>query len=315
MKKVSVIIPAYNAEKYIAETLDSVVIQTYSNLEILVINDGSTDRTSEVVNRYAEKDSRIKVIYKQNGGVSSARNEGLISSKGEYICIFDSDDIMMPEKIEKQVTFFKENLDINFIYSSVHHFFDEKPSQKRQLQVPVLESKPYKKLLEANVINASTVMFKRELFERYGGFDESLKSSEDWDYWLLLSRDNKNSFGFIFEYLTLCRIRKQSLSSNEVDKHETIIQVLEKQKDYCLKNNLSEYLPIINNGLSKRLRLLKLSYVMNGEYEKANIITVELSMQWKIILLIARWLPRQFAQYLYNCIRFIKFYKNSQKVI
>ena len=96
-KLVSVIIPAYNIEDYIGRCLDSIISQTYKNLEIIVVDDGSRDRTGEILDNYAKKDRRIKVIHKENGGVSSARNKGIEVAEGDYIGFIDGDDLIEPE--------------------------------------------------------------------------------------------------------------------------------------------------------------------------------------------------------------------------
>ena len=103
MIKVSIIIPVYNAKKYLANTLDSVIKQTYKNLEIILVNDGSTDNSKDICESYAKIDKRIKVINKENGGVSSARNYGLALAKGEYISFVDSDDFLFENMIETLV--------------------------------------------------------------------------------------------------------------------------------------------------------------------------------------------------------------------
>ena len=100
---VSIIIPVYNAKKYLANTLDSVIKQTYKNLEIILVNDGSTDNSKDICESYAKIDKRIKVINKENGGVSSARNYGLALAKGEYISFIDSDDFLVTDMIETLV--------------------------------------------------------------------------------------------------------------------------------------------------------------------------------------------------------------------
>ena len=105
---ISIIIPVYNAEKYLPNCLDSVINQTYKNLEIILVDDGSTDKSSEICDEYAQKDFRIKLIHKENGGVSSARNAGLALVSGDYIAWVDSDDFVAPDYIEYMYKLLKE---------------------------------------------------------------------------------------------------------------------------------------------------------------------------------------------------------------
>ena len=112
-KLVSVIIPAYNIEDYIGRCLDSIISQTYKNLEIIVVDDGSRDHTGEILDNYAKKDRRIKVIHKENGGVSSARNKGIEAAEGDYIGFIDGDDLIEPEMYKTLVDLLEEeNADI-----------------------------------------------------------------------------------------------------------------------------------------------------------------------------------------------------------
>ena len=112
-KLVSVIIPAYNIEDYIGRCLDSIISQTYKNLEIIVVDDGSRDHTGEILDNYAKKDRRIKVIHKENGGVSSARNKGIEAAEGDYIGFIDGDDLIESEMYKTLVDLLEEeNADI-----------------------------------------------------------------------------------------------------------------------------------------------------------------------------------------------------------
>ena len=100
---ISVIVPAYNAETFIQRTLDSILTQTYTNIEVLVVDDGSQDRTAEIVESFVEKDSRVTLLKQKNAGVATARNLAIEKSRGEYIAPIDADDIWYPQKLEKQV--------------------------------------------------------------------------------------------------------------------------------------------------------------------------------------------------------------------
>ena len=108
-KKVSVIIPIYNDEKYLEQCLDSVIKQTYKNLEIILVDDGSTDRTPEICEQYREKDSRIRVLHKKNGGVGSSRNAGLAMTTGDYVLFVDDADFIYPEETETVYKLLKKN--------------------------------------------------------------------------------------------------------------------------------------------------------------------------------------------------------------
>lgn len=109
MEKVSVIIPIYNDEKYLEQCLDSVIKQTYKNLEIILVDDGSTDRTPEICEQYRENDSRIRVLHKKNGGVGSSRNAGLAMATGDYVLFVDDDDFIYPEETETLYKLLKKN--------------------------------------------------------------------------------------------------------------------------------------------------------------------------------------------------------------
>ena len=123
---ISVIIPVYKAEEYLERCVDSVLAQTYSNLEIILVDDGSPDNSGQICDRYAEKDSRVKVIHKKNGGVSSARNAGLDVATGEFVAFVDSDDFIAPDMYEKLMVSLSSGSDLSmcdFMMYSKHIFF------------------------------------------------------------------------------------------------------------------------------------------------------------------------------------------------
>ena len=134
---VSIITPAYNAAAYIAETIESVIAQTYTNWEMLIVNDCSKDNTAEIIQNYAAKDKRIKLInLKQNSGAAVARNTAIQNAKGRYIAFLDSDDLWKKEKLQKQIQFMQQN-GYAFIYSSYEHFKGTKENIQNQVQIPV----------------------------------------------------------------------------------------------------------------------------------------------------------------------------------
>ena len=125
IEKISVIIPVYNDEKYLAQCLDSVLRQTYSNLEIILVDDGSTDSTPELCEKYREKYANIRILHKKNGGVGSSRNAGLEMATGEYVLFVDHDDLLSETHIEELYKLLKKN-DADIAVGNFNHFIEEK---------------------------------------------------------------------------------------------------------------------------------------------------------------------------------------------
>lgn len=179
----SVIIPAYNASSTITRALDSVKNQTYAcEYEIIIINDGSTDNTLQVINDYRNQNEQINIIIidKENGGVSSARNAGLLKAKGRYIALLDADDEWVDVKLAKQFAILQENPKVDFLGTNI---------LGRQ---PIVGFQKIKKPSKINIKNilikmnpqTSTVIFKREILDTVGLYDETLSHGEDGDLWL-----------------------------------------------------------------------------------------------------------------------------------
>ena len=224
MKKVSVVIPAYNNADLTVQTVESVLNQTYKNIEVIVVDDGSTDNTGERLVSYAD---RIKYVHKKNGGASSARNLGIRLATGEYIGLLDCDDMYLPQKIEKSVDYLERNPDFSFIHTP-GRFIDKegKPSRTypffKRRQVGWIA----KRLLSRSYICNSTVVVRKACFEKVGFFDESIFIPADWDMWLRLAENYKA--GYIDEPLTLYRESgRYTLTHLEQSKREGLV-VLEK---------------------------------------------------------------------------------------
>ncbi|MBD1826617.1 glycosyltransferase [Microcoleus vaginatus GB1-A2] len=190
---VSVIIPAYNAEPFIEETLTSVLAQTYPAIEVLVVDDGSQDRTSEIVKKIGKKDSRVQLLKQQNSGVAAARNLGIEKSRGEYIAPIDADDIWYPENIEKQVQSMLEGgEEVGVVYSWTVDL-DEKGLLTGGFRSFRIEGDVYATLICHNFIgNASASMIRRSCLEKVGVYDKTLKERnaqgcEDWDLYLRIA--------------------------------------------------------------------------------------------------------------------------------
>lgn len=184
--KVSVIIPSYNSGRFLNKAIESLVNQTYKNLEVIIVNDGSTDNTEEIAKKWQKRDERIKYIkHQKNKGLSAARNTGIKNSQGEYIAFLDADDIWLPQKIEIQLKKLNE-LNADLIFSN-WYIWDPKNDTK----IKAFDSNPIESgkdvlrfLIKKNFGNPSTAVLKKLILEKVGLFDEGLKSSEDYDLWL-----------------------------------------------------------------------------------------------------------------------------------
>ena len=216
--QIDVVIPAFNAEKYIEKTLASVALQDKLVRSVYVVNDGSTDQTAHIVESFAKSHPNIDIqlINQENAGLANARNAGikasLQESKAPFIALLDADDVWLSEKLEKQLSLFQASQDpkLGLIYSS-YELIDENgnPIPGENLIVkPSLRGKVYSSLLTGNFISGSgsAVLVKSTVFEVVGLFDEDLKASEDWDMWLRIARE------FYFDYVNepLVQIRVHS---------------------------------------------------------------------------------------------------------
>ncbi len=227
MVKVSVIIPAYNAMAFLPSTLESVLHQTFSDYEVIIVNDGSAD---EIENRIAKivKDSRVKLISQENQGLAGARNTGLINAQGEYIAFLDADDIWDKTKLEKQVRTLEENPEVGLVYNWVR-LIDDMGQQKAITRASDVEGEVWKKLLEHNIVECGSVaMVRRICYEKVGFFDRSLPSSygEDWDMWLRIAACYP--FKVIREPLVYYRDHPGSLSKNWMAMEQSYRIIIEK---------------------------------------------------------------------------------------
>ena len=185
MPLISVVIPVYNGEKTIAETIESVLNQSFSNFEIVVINDGSQDSTLDVI--ASIQDPRLKIFSHPNAGLSASRNRGISQSSGEFIAFLDADDLWTPDKLEAQLTALQENPNAAVAYSWTD-FIDETGQFLADGSHRTANGDVYADLLLFNVLqNGSNPLIRMQALINIGNFDESLPSAEDWDMYLRLA--------------------------------------------------------------------------------------------------------------------------------
>lgn len=209
--QVSVIMPTYNRRDFICEAIQSVLTQRHQSLELIIVDDGSTDNTKEYIEE-SYSDTRIRYFYQENQGQSAARNFGLSIAKGDYICFLDSDNRWLPKKLAKSLELFDEISEIDVVYADTITI-DEKGDIISEENMTRYSGIISDQLLKDNCVSINTLMAKRHCFEEMGGFDESLRVAEDYELWLRFS--TKYKFQYIPEFFAEYRIMKVHVSSDK----------------------------------------------------------------------------------------------------
>jgi glycosyltransferase involved in cell wall biosynthesis len=229
---VSVITPAWNAERFIGDAIASVLAQTFTNWEMVIVDDGSTDGTAALVETYAARNPRIRLLRQQNAGPSAARNHAMREARGSFFAFLDSDDRWTPEFLRAQVEVFGRYPDTALV--TANGVFDGGPFDGRPMK-PVTTLCPTLPLTE--IITDETAVFimtvfRREVFETIGGFDETQWTSEDYDFWLRAA-----IAGFVFrrnpQPLGIYRVRGNSLSRNRIRMIDGLLESFAKARARC----------------------------------------------------------------------------------
>lgn len=266
-KLVSILIPAYNAEKYIGVALDSALNQTYKNLEIVVVNDGSRDNTEAVIKNY--RDRRLRYFSQENRGIARTRNKLLREAKGEYITFLDSDDIYLPDKVREEVEFLETNSDYGAVYCDLRYFFDENPNKLYRHKYVFHSGDILAELLKRQFITNTTLMLRRSVIEKIGDFNEEAREVEDWSYFLRMSRAGIK-FGFIKEDSVRFRLRWDN--NTRFDKQLAIqsdaLEMFERLRKEMSAEEIGKY-NLEKIIFSHKLRVV-LMYLANGKKTEAN---------------------------------------------
>jgi len=250
---VDVVIPAFNAEKYIAQTLESVALQGDIVQSIIVINDGSNDKTAQIVDNFstAHPSLTITLINQTNRGLANARNTGIKVASAPYIALLDADDIWLGAKLQKQLHLFAKgqiaNLGAVYCDYVLINASSSPITGKNLIIHPTLRGNVYSKLLTGNFISGSgsSILIKADIFREIGYFDETLKASEDWDMWLRISR--KYQFDYVDEALVQIRVHASNM-----------------QKDFSrmLASELAMLNKFAQNGTHNYFLLLKIQTIL-----------------------------------------------------
>jgi glycosyltransferase involved in cell wall biosynthesis len=235
---VSIVIPCYNVELYIIECLDSVFRQTYSNVEVICVDNNSTDNTVQLIKSYRDSQKvDIQLVFETKKGASAARNKGLLVAKGDWIQFLDADDLLEPQKIERQLSFVKENQKVDFIASSFYKL--SKDGIKRHILLQ--NNDPFKALFISNLGITSANLFLRKSVVDVQGWDEDLKSSQEANlmYKLLLANS-----AVVFDNIPRTVIREREAGQiSQQDPNNNWIQYINLRLEIIkfLTENRAEY--------------------------------------------------------------------------
>jgi teichuronic acid biosynthesis glycosyltransferase TuaG len=235
--RVSVVMPAYNAGRYVTESVRSVQAQSYAGWELIIVDDGSTDDTAEVAVGLAASDSRVRYVRRENGGQAAARNTGLREARGDVVAFLDSDDLWLPGKLERQLEVLDET-GADLVYCDGYIFFEDGSPERAGFfaVVPGAADGPtmLKLLYAYNRIATLSVLVRRQALDRVGPFDESrrIQNCEDYELWLRMARAGCSFYGMPDR---LMRYRRHSASTTYRESRllKPMVEVAKKHSD-CL---------------------------------------------------------------------------------
>lgn len=279
--KISVIVPCYNQAVFLDDCVNSLINQTYQNWECLLVNDGSTDNTEEKALDWEKKDSRIKYVKKQNGGLSSARNRGIQNITGDFVQFLDCDDFLYKEKFEKSIQKIEDL--INTIVITDFRRFDN----TTKTEIPphcILKEEYFNQkdiLLKWDNIFSIPIhcaIFSKDIVEKYK-FNEELKAKEDWFFWLQVYGDYPKTF-FIREYLLAYRMSSAGMTNNEFFMYENKTKAIEKLEKVILDKDLlkdffkQNLLATMNENFQLMERIKLLGYKRTMKYKINKVLKI-----------------------------------------
>lgn len=291
MVKVSVVVPVYNVEKFVARTIASVLAQTFTDFELIIVDDQSSDRSLEICRQF--NDPRIKIVQQKNRGLAGARNTGIRQAQGQYIALLDSDDLWLPEKLEQHVQHLDNSPRVGVSFSR-SAFIDEDDRAIGTYQMPKLADITAAHLLCRNPIgNGSAPVIRRKVFEEikfqenlYGTvedfyFDDRFRQSEDIECWIRIAITTNWAIEGIPTALTLYRVNSGSLSANLLKQLESWEKVMDKTRTYA---------PELLAQWESRARAYQLRYLARRAIRKPDggeavkLVNRALATDWRILI-------------------------------
>lgn len=279
---VTVVIPAYNAEATLQRAIGSVVQERRVPLELIVVDDGSTDLTPSVVDAVAEVDPRARRITRPNGHVAAACNTGIRAASGKYVAFLEADDEWLAGKLRRQLEILESHPEVGAVFSNFYNhdevtgsryiYFEQQRNilqdlpQKRIAESGVIIDGDVRRyLIQSNFVLCSAIVVRRDLLLELGGFDESLKGAQDWDLWFRLG--GKTRFAYVEEPLATRHKRSDSMSRPSAKWFRTVIRSREKAFATARGTpELQQALPLLRERLRLLYRALVSSHVTHWEW-------------------------------------------------
>lgn len=284
MPRVSVTIPTFNCARFLGRAISTALTQTYTDHEVIVVDDGSTDGTRDVVAQFGDK---VRYMYQTNGGLSSARNLALSKASGEFIAYLDADDMWYPDKLEKQVSFLDARKEYGLVHSDVTLVDEADQVIHHRLNLETRREVPEGyctlSLLRRCHIRIPTVLERRACIERVGDFDVRLKASQDYLHWIKIALEGM-AFGYIAEPLTMYRRTASSLSSSPrrmAEDFAIIFETLLTEKSLALRYG-QEAVDIVRSRLYSVWRELAHLDRLEGSTSNSSRHIMKLIRQWPL---------------------------------
>ena len=246
-KLVSIIVPCYNQAHFLNESLSSVLKQSYSNWECVIVNDGSNDNTEQTALSWTKKDTRFKYVKQENKGLSSARNSGIKTSLGDYILPLDADDIIREDFLDKTVPELLENDNLAIVSCNSKFFEGDITNIINELKP---KGNTYHFLLYVNQLVA-TSLYRKKCWEQVGGYDEQMKTGfEDWEFWIAITKQGWE-YKVVEDFLFYYRKAKKSMLVDTINNH------FESNKEYIFKKHNDLYIDDFDNCMTVLFHQLK----------------------------------------------------------
>ena len=271
---VSVLMSVYNGDPYLHEAIESIINQTFTDFEFIIINDGSTDKTSRIIKEYLQKDSRIVLIEQENMGLTKSLNKGIYYSKGKYIARQDVDDISLPNRLSKQIDFLENNNNIVMVGSYSYLFEENKKIIHSNNSIATNSIDLKKKLPHENQFNHGSVLFHKRTIKNIGGYREQFKYCQDYDLWLRVihNYDVSNMTSYLYKQ----RLNLQSISFQKFEQQNQFKRLAQKYYYQRIRNDFDD----LDKG-----DLEEIQNVINIQYDNNVIIKANYYFQIGVIML------------------------------